>query len=166
MNQRRPRTNTSKSGKPRQGLEAKRNSEQSGNSNQNSIHALRGERPRQITKRRPREAPDHQEASKRRKKPPQKQPKSFQSLPHSTPNWFKRPLGSHVGPMLSKSWISNTRKNDQEGPREAPDRQEAPKSRPRAFQTPSKWSPRPCQIQFLSDVLPFIRSFQFRINCL
>ena len=34
-------------------------------------------------------------------------------------------------------------------PREAPDRQEAPKRRPRASQTPPKWSPRPSQIHFL-----------------
>ena len=105
-----------------------------------------------ITKRRPREAPDHQEASKRRKKPPQKHPKSFQNLPNSTTNQFKRPLGSHVGPMLLKSWISNTRKNDQEAPKRGPrpprGAQESPQSVPNPFQMEPKTLPNQIFEQF------------------
>ena len=118
-----------------------------------------------ITKRRPREAPDHQEASKRRKKPPQRRPKSFQNLPNSTPNRFKRPLGSHVGPMLLKSWISNTRKNDQEAPKRGPrpprGGQETPQSVPNPSQMEPETLPNPIFKRYstLYSLIPILNRF-------
>ena len=115
---------------------------------------------------------NHQELPKRgprpprgvqeKEKPPQKHPKSFQNLPNSTPNRFKRPLGSHVGPMLLKSWISNTRKNDQEAPKRGPrpprGAQEMPQSVPNPSQMEPKTLPKPIFERFLNVIL-FMQNF-------
>ena len=90
-------------------------------------------------------------------------PKSSQnppkSLPKSTQNRSRTPLGAHFGPMLNKSSILNNQKMAKRHPR-------APKRRRRASQTPPKWRPRPCQIHFLSIFLIFVFLFKICIDFL
>ena len=58
-----------------------------------------------------------------------------QNLPKAIQKPFKRPLGAHLGPMFKKDMIGNTQQAVKMHPKVAP-------RRPRASQTPPKWSPK------------------------
>ena len=72
-------------------------------------------------------------------------PNPPKTVPKATQNPSKRPLGAHLGPMLSKNTIWNVQKTAKMRPKVA-------KRRSRASQPPPKLSPRLSKIRFSSNV--------------